>query len=69
MPKTLLAIFLLVAVATQGADKKEIISPDGKVKVVVETRDKLYYSVYYENNVLLLPSPIDMVWQNGTSLA
>ncbi len=69
MRNILLAVFLLIGLVSNGAEKKEILSPDGKIKVVVEVKDQLYYSVYYENNALLLPSAINMAWQNGTSLS
>jgi hypothetical protein len=69
MRKCFLAAFLLIAFVSRGTSIKEILSPDGKIKVVVEAKDQLYYSVYYKNNVLLLPSLINMVWQNGTSLS
>ena len=54
MQKNLLAvIFLLVFSFGYAADKKEILSPNGKIKVVAEAKEKLYYSVYYENKIIL----------------
>ena len=70
MQKSLLAvIFLLVFHSGYTADKKHVSSPDGKIKVVAETKEKLYYSVYYENKILLLPSVIDMTLTDGTDLS
>ena len=70
MQKSLLAvIFLLVFHSGYTADKKDVSSPDGKIKVVAETKKKLYYSVYYENKILLLPSVIDMTLTDGTDLS
>ncbi|HKO81774.1 MAG TPA: glycoside hydrolase family 97 N-terminal domain-containing protein, partial [Chitinophagaceae bacterium] len=70
MQKGLLAvIFLLVFHFGHTADKKEISSPNGKIKVVAETKEKLYYSIFYENKILLLPSAINMILTDGTELS
>ncbi len=50
-------------------DKKEISSPDGKIKVTIEAKEKLLYSVSYDNKLIVLPSHINLVLENGTSLA
>lgn len=70
MQKSLFAA-LLIFVYLYGytAGKKEISSPDGKIKLVAEAKDKLYYSVYYENKVLLAPSVINMTLADGTDIA
>lgn len=70
MQKGLLAIIsLLVFSVGYTADKKEVSSPDGKIKVVAEAKEKLYYSVYYENKIILLPSAINMILADGTDLS
>ncbi len=51
-----------------GADKKEISSPDGKIRVIVETKENIFYSVTYENKILLLPSAINLVLDNGITI-
>jgi alpha-glucosidase len=53
----------------QAADKKEIFSPDKKIQVIVEAKDKLYYSIIYDNKPILLPSVINLVLENGNNLS
>ncbi|HKZ67170.1 MAG TPA: glycoside hydrolase family 97 protein, partial [Chitinophagaceae bacterium] len=48
---------------------KEISSPDGKIKVTIEAKEKLYYSINYGNKPLLLPSVINMLLDNGADLS
>ncbi len=70
MKKVCLAVFLLFVFSFANAiDKKEISSPDGKIKVTVEATDKLFYTVRYENNIILLPSVISMMLDDGTDIS
>lgn len=62
-------ILLLVFYSVDAADRKEISSPDGKIKVTVEAKEKLFYSISYENKMVLLPSVINMILENGTELS
>src|SRR5205085_8126118 len=50
-------------------DKKEITSPDGKVKVTIEAKENLFYSISYENKIILLPSLINIALENGTGIS
>ena len=54
---------------TLAADKKEIFSPDKKIKLTIEATDKIYYSISYVNKSLLLPSAINMILENGTTIS
>ena len=70
MKKSLLAIiFLFVFCLCNAADKKEISSPDGKIKVTVEAKEKLFYSINHESKAVLLPSEINMMLENGIDLS
>ncbi|MGZ8557892.1 MAG: glycoside hydrolase family 97 protein [Chitinophagaceae bacterium] len=70
MKKLFLAIFLLFVFSfVNAADKKEISSPDGKIKVTVEATDKLFYSVIYEDKIILLPSVINLMLDDGTDIS
>jgi alpha-glucosidase len=62
-------ILLLVFYSVDAADRKEISSPDGKIKVTVEAKEKLFYSISYENKMVLLPSVINMILENGTEFS
>lgn len=64
---TIIVIFFFLF--TQAADKKEIFSPDKKIQVIVEAKDKLYYSINFENKPILLPSVINMMLQNEDNLS
>jgi alpha-glucosidase len=52
-----------------STDRKEITSPDGKIKVIIETKENLFYSVTYENKNLLLPSAINLLLENGNGIS
>jgi len=62
-------IFLLTFGFTHAVNKKEILSPDGKIKLIVEAKEHLSYSVTYENRIILLPSVIDLTLENGTAIS
>ena len=51
------------------ADKKEITSPDGKIKVTIDAKENLFYSIVYENRTVLLPSVINLVLENGIDIS
>ncbi|MFC0771734.1 glycoside hydrolase family 97 protein [Terrimonas alba] len=70
MNKNCVAIsFLLLFNVCYGADKKEINSPGGKIKLTVEAKEKLFYSIRYNNELILLPSEINLQLQDGTDLS
>ena len=70
MQKTAVTIiFLLFFSFGYAVDKKEIFSPDGKIKVIVEAKEHLTYSVSYENRIILLPSIIDLTLENGMAIS
>ncbi len=68
MKKFCLALAVFTCHFCVAAGKKEINSPDGKIRVVVEATDKVFYSVYYNGNLLLAPSVINMILADGTTL-
>ncbi len=70
MKNCCLAIFSLFAFTyCHSIDRKEIKSPDGKIKVIVEAKENLFYSVSYENKSLLLPSLINLLLENGIDIS
>ncbi len=68
MRKFCLALAVFACHFCVAAGKKEISSPDGKIRVVVEATDKVFYSVYCNGNLLLAPSVLNMTLANGTTL-
>ena len=68
MKKFCLALAVFTCHFCVAAGKKEINSPDGKIRVVVEATDKVFYSVYYNGNLLLAPSVLNMILADGTTL-
>ncbi len=52
-----------------AADKKEIHSPDKRISVIVETKESLFYSVYFNGKILLEPSPINLTLSDGSDIS
>ena len=46
-----------------------MLSPDGKIKLVVEGKEHLTYAVSYSNRVILLPSIINLTLDNGMTVS
>jgi alpha-glucosidase len=65
----LLLLILTFALNAQSADRKEVFSPDKKIRLVAEASDRLYYSVYFDGKLILAPSAIDMTLSDGTRLS
>ncbi|HTD94456.1 MAG TPA: glycoside hydrolase family 97 N-terminal domain-containing protein, partial [Chitinophagaceae bacterium] len=65
----LVLLFLLFLFIAQANDRKEIYSPDRKIRLTVETTTGLSYSITYLDKPLLLPSRIDLRLANGISLS
>ena len=68
MKKLCLALAIIACQFCEAAGKKEISSPDGRIKVVVEATDKVFYSVFYNEKLLLAPSIINLTLADGTAL-
>ena len=56
---------LLLCCSVFAQQSQTINSPDGKITVTVNIKDKLSYSIKHEGDVLLAPSPISMKLQDG----
>lgn len=61
---TVFMIALLTNVLAQNSFT--VVSPDGKLSAEIELKDRLYYSLIYEDSPLLLASPISMELSDGT---
>jgi hypothetical protein len=61
---TTLVIFLLIAGACLAGDY-EVSSPNGKVKVTVNTDEAVKWAIDYEGKQVLLPSEIDILVVQG----
>ena len=64
MKTTLLSMFCLIA-ASAMAGNYEVSSPNGKVKVVVNTDESVKWSVSYSGQTVLQPSVIDIQLRQG----
>ena len=64
MKTTLLSMFCLIAVSAM-AGNYEVSSPNGKVKVVVNTDEAVKWSVSYSGQTVLQPSVIDIQLRQG----
>ncbi len=69
MKKIFFAIAVFVFINSRAADKKEILSPDGKIKVTIQANENLSYSVSYDNTPILNPSVINLVLNNGQNIS
>jgi alpha-glucosidase len=63
------SIFLLFALSFSVTHAQEILSPDGKIKVRVELKGQVSYSIAYENKPILLRSAINLLLGNGVNLS
>ena len=69
MIKIFYCIFTLLLCKVIYAQQKELLSPNGEIKVAIETNGRLTYTVSYKNQPLLLSSAIDMLFSDGTRLS
>ncbi|MCE7064696.1 glycoside hydrolase family 97 protein [Dyadobacter sp. CY326] len=56
--------FFIVTLHVHGATNRQIFSPDGKTKLLVNIDKALTYNILYEGKTLLAPSEIDLVLLN-----
>lgn len=69
MKRLLPTLFLVFSAGyCLAADTRDILSPDGKIKVVVEGGTALRYAIWYNNKPILQPSVIDLVLANGVRI-
>ena len=47
------------------ASNYELLSPDGHIKVVVQTQTQLTWAIHHEGDEMMAASPIKMSWSNG----
>ena len=64
MKKTVMSLFCLMAM-TASAGNYEVCSPNGKVKVTVNTDETVKWAVDYDGKQVLLPSKIDIRLTQG----
>jgi len=55
---------LLCAAAVSFSQEYELFSPNGKIKAVISSGDKVYYSISHQNVELVAPSPVSMTVRN-----
>jgi alpha-glucosidase len=68
-PGGLVSLLLLVLLTAKANDRKEIFSPDKKIRLTIEITSTLSYSISYLGKPILLPSRIDLRLHNGISLS
>ncbi len=64
----LMVIGLLSLFSLAKAEKLELFSPNKKIKVEIQVGPDVSYSVFYEDKVVLTPSHISLIIQDGTRL-
>ena len=62
-----IALFILSCIITikSVAGKYNFYSPDKKTTVIIDVQQQITYRVLYNNNMVLLPSPISILLNNG----
>ena len=63
--KSICLLILLSTSFAATAQKKHVVSPNGKLRVDVNISNGIRYSVYYNNEVLISPSEIDLELASG----
>lgn len=66
---TLTSFLLFVSSVLSANHARDVLSPDGKIRVRIEADTVLRYSIIFNNKVILEPSLIGIILQNGPSLA
>ncbi len=67
MNKFLLSLLFLILMdlPISLASNYELFSPDGHLKVVVDTKDQLTWAIHHDSDVMLSTSSIQMSWSNN----
>lgn len=65
MKRSLLVLFLFVCTIAYS-QTKEVRSPNGRIKVVIEIKDGVQYAVWFGDTPILLPSPADLQLPAGS---
>ena len=63
----ILGLGILVS-CTKAPDFITVTSPDGKIKLVVDLKDSVSYSIVHEGEVLVSPSALAMKFEGGRML-
>jgi alpha-glucosidase len=70
MKPILACLFLLLSsLYAVSGEKKELHSPDGRIRILIETGKTLTWSVYTDGKLVLAPSEIDMQLADGKRLS
>jgi alpha-glucosidase len=64
----LLATLILSGFMTMAQQTQSVQSPDGKIRIVVDIKEKIYYSVFHQSDPVITTSAISMTLQGGEVL-
>jgi alpha-glucosidase len=66
MKNALLIVFCVLAVLNVNGQKRtELLSPNGDIKTEIEISDKIYYTISYNNDILLKDNYLQLVLNDG----
>lgn len=68
-PKFTFLLISLLGFLLQISGQQVLLSPNGKIKVVIETSGSITYAVYYNSTPIIFPSPVDLKLYKGASLS
>ncbi|ACT92560.1 glycoside hydrolase family 97 protein [Dyadobacter fermentans] len=69
MKKLLITFLLFASFVANAQATREVSSPNGAIRLVAQLGDQLRYSVYFNNEIIVSPSEIDMVLTDGRKLS
>ena len=69
MKKLFCCASLFVVINVFAQTKRQFKSPDGQIRITIETGKNFLYSVYFHNQPILISSAIDMQLANGVRLS
>jgi alpha-glucosidase len=64
-----LNLLLLSFHCVRAQSMREVSSPNGNIRLIAHMHDRLRYSVYFKNQLILSPSEIDMTLADGKKLS
>ncbi len=58
----------LISNSLYAAGKLEVSSPDGRITIKIDLKEKIYYTVYYQDELVIYPSPLSLTVNDGQVL-
>lgn len=67
-----LTVILLITISFYGSEiraaDKVLSSPDGRIRIEIDFKEKVYYTVFYNDQLIVYPSPLSLTVNEGQVL-